>query len=49
VLDPAFGTRCSTVLTIGTDETLRIAERRFGADGSPAGESEYPLNAMGSC
>jgi uncharacterized protein with NRDE domain len=45
VLDPTFGTRCSTVLTIGADETLRIAERRFAADGSPAGESEYALNA----
>jgi uncharacterized protein with NRDE domain len=48
VLDPTFGTRCSTVLTIGVDETMRIAERRFGADGSPAGESEYALNATGS-
>ena len=48
VLDPGFGTRCSTVLTIGVDDTLRIAERRFDAEGSPAGESEYALNAAGS-
>ena len=27
------------------DDALRIAERRFAADGSPAGESEYALNA----
>jgi uncharacterized protein with NRDE domain len=47
VLDPAYGTRCSTVLTIGSDDALRIAERRFAADGSPAGESEYALNAGG--
>ncbi len=45
VLDSTYGTRCSTVLTIGVDDALRIAERRFAADGSPAGESEYALNA----
>jgi uncharacterized protein with NRDE domain len=48
VLDPSYGTRCSTVLTIGIDESLRLAERRFDADGVPAGESEYALNAAGS-
>jgi uncharacterized protein with NRDE domain len=46
VLDPTYGTRCSTVLTI--DDTLRIAERRFDAQGSPAGESEYALNGTGT-
>ena len=46
VFDPAYGTRCSTVLTL--DDSLRIAERRFDADGSPAGESEYALNAAGT-
>jgi uncharacterized protein with NRDE domain len=46
VLDPTFGTRCSTVLTV--DGTLRITERRFDADGAPAGESEYALNAAGT-
>jgi len=47
VLDPSYGTRCSTVLTIG-DETLRFTERRFDAAGSPAGESEYALNGVGA-
>lgn len=42
VLDATYGTRCSTVLTI--DHRLRIAERRFDAQGSPTGESEYLLN-----
>jgi uncharacterized protein with NRDE domain len=42
VLDATYGTRCSTVLTV--DDRLRIAERRFDAQGSPAGESEYLLN-----
>jgi uncharacterized protein with NRDE domain len=45
VNDPVFGTRCSTVLTISVDDSLRIAERSFAADGSAAGESEYALNA----
>jgi len=47
VLDPSYGTRCSTVLTIG-DATLRFTERRFDAAGSPAGESEYALNGAGA-
>jgi uncharacterized protein with NRDE domain len=46
VLDPTYGTRCSTVLTV--DDTLRIAERRFDAQGSPAGQSEYALNEAGT-
>jgi uncharacterized protein with NRDE domain len=44
VLDPTYGTRCSTVLTISYDDALLIAERRFDAHGDPAGESEYALN-----
>jgi uncharacterized protein with NRDE domain len=46
VFDPTYGTRCSTVLTL--DDSLRIVERRFDADGAPAGESEYALNAAGT-
>jgi uncharacterized protein with NRDE domain len=45
VLDASFGTRCSTVLTISADGALRIAERRFDADGKPSGETERVLNA----
>lgn len=44
VLDPAYGTRCSTVLTISGQETLRIVERRFDAEGALAGQSEHLLN-----
>jgi uncharacterized protein with NRDE domain len=44
VLDPTYGTRCSTVLTISRDDELFITERRFDARGDPAGESEYALN-----
>jgi uncharacterized protein with NRDE domain len=45
VLDASFGTRCSTVLTISAVGALRIAERRFDADGKPSGETERVLNA----
>ncbi|HET9473181.1 MAG TPA: NRDE family protein [Steroidobacteraceae bacterium] len=45
VLDPTYGTRCSTVLTLSGDDSLAIAERRFDANGDAAGESEYALNA----
>lgn len=44
VLDPAYGTRCSTVLTISDGGTLRITERRFDADGNPTSEAERALN-----
>jgi len=45
VLDETYGTRCSTVLTISTDDTLRIVERRFDARGDSSGETEHVLNA----
>jgi len=45
VLDPRYGTRCSTILTISYDDELAIAERRFDAAGLATGESEYVLNA----
>ena len=35
VLDPTYGTRCSTVLTIGHDGALLMTERRFDANGDP--------------
>lgn len=37
---PAYGTRCSTVLTIAADGRGRIIERRFDAAGADAGETE---------
>ena len=44
VLDPSYGTRCSTVLTISHQGALRITERRFDRDGAPSGQSEHVLN-----
>ena len=44
VLDPTYGTRCSTVLAISDSGTLSITERRFGADGGQTAEAERVLN-----
>src|SRR5262245_61878744 len=45
VLDPTFGTRCSTILTMPHDDSLDISEHRFDKAGLPAGDSEYALNS----
>ena len=44
VLDPGYGTRCSTVLAISNRGALRITERRFDASGAASGQSEHLLN-----
>ena len=44
VLDPTYGTRCSTVLSISDAGTLTIAERRFDAVGGLTAEAEHSLN-----
>lgn len=38
---PGYGTRCSTLLTIGRDRRVCLAERRFGPDGHIEGESRF--------
>jgi uncharacterized protein with NRDE domain len=43
VLHPQFGTRCSTLVMIGHDESLRVQERRFDASGALTGESGWTL------
>src|SRR4029079_12974705 len=44
VFDPAYGTRCSTVITISEDGTLSITERRFDAGGIQTSQAERALN-----
>lgn len=39
IVTPEFGTRCSTVLMLGTNGEVRISERRFDAEGRSAGEN----------
>jgi uncharacterized protein with NRDE domain len=40
ILDPRYGTRCSTVLLAGEDRRVRYAERGFAPDGEP-GETRH--------
>ena len=44
VLDANYGTRCSTVLTVSDQGTMRIIERRFDSEGTQTGQSEHLLN-----
>lgn len=44
VLDPEYGTRCSTILT-ADDEQMALVERRFDADGRVSGQSDYRVPA----
>jgi len=44
VLDPGYGTRCSTILTMGNDGVLALVERRYDAEGHVSGQSEHLLN-----
>jgi uncharacterized protein with NRDE domain len=42
IVHPVYGTRCSTVLTIG--ERVRYAERAFGPDGEPGETRHFEFN-----
>ena len=44
VLNPQYGTRCTTVLLFGHDGRAWISERRFDATGATTGQSEWRLN-----
>ena len=47
VLNPVFGTRCSTALMLTANGALHVIERRFDALGEMSGETEVELNATG--
>jgi uncharacterized protein with NRDE domain len=42
---PLYGTRCSTVLLIGSDGAARMIERRFDAEGRMTGETGISFSA----
>lgn len=46
ILNPDYGTRCSTVLRITSEGTIDFAERTFHPDGGIAGEVQYQLKMM---
>ncbi|MGB6487451.1 MAG: NRDE family protein [Steroidobacteraceae bacterium] len=43
VLNPSYGTRCSTLVAIEPAGGCFVAERRFDPGGAPSGETEYRL------
>ena len=47
IVDERYGTRCSTVLTIANDGSVRFVERSFDAEGRMTGEAahEFALGA----
>jgi uncharacterized protein with NRDE domain len=42
---PLYGTRCSTLVMIGHDDSLGVWERRFDPSGAISGESSWSLAA----
>jgi uncharacterized protein with NRDE domain len=47
IMSELYGTRCSTVITIGRDGNVRFIERSFDADGGRAGQVEFEFAATG--
>jgi uncharacterized protein with NRDE domain len=43
VLNPRYGTRCSTLVALEPTGACYLAERRFDPSGAPSGEAEYRL------
>jgi uncharacterized protein with NRDE domain len=43
VVHPLFGTRCSSLVMIGYDDSLHMQERRFDAQGAITGQSSFTL------
>jgi len=41
---PGYGTRCSTLVAIGRDGHVSMAERRYASDGRIEGESRFAFN-----
>jgi uncharacterized protein with NRDE domain len=44
IRNPLYGTRCSSVVAIGHEGHGLFIERRFNAQGEPAGETSLPFN-----
>ena len=47
IVHPAYGTRCSTVLTIDDAGNVRFLERSFGPDGRPGGDAKFVFESGG--
>jgi uncharacterized protein with NRDE domain len=45
VVNPRFGTRCSTTLLIGRDGAMEVSEQSYAPDGSVTGREAFSLDA----
>ena len=48
IVNPNYGTRCSTVLRLTSDGTIDFAERSFNSEGGIAGDVRYQVNINSS-
>jgi uncharacterized protein with NRDE domain len=48
IVNPYYGTRCSTVLRITSEGTIDFAERTFNPEGGIAGEVRYQVKMNSS-
>lgn len=46
IVNPQYGTRCSTVLLVGEDDTIRYAERSFSPDGAEGETLHFEFSAQ---
>ena len=46
IVNPQYGTRCSTVLLLSTDGRVRYAERSFAADGTEGETLQYEFSSQ---
>ena len=41
IVSATYGTRCTTVVTVGRDGNVRLVERSFDPSGKPTGDVDY--------
>lgn len=45
IVSPSYGTRCTTVVLIGKDDSVKVTERRYAPDGSTVGRTQIAFHA----
>lgn len=45
IVSPRYGTRCTTVVLVGRDGGVQVAERRYAPDGSTVGRTQVAFHA----
>lgn len=46
IVDPAYGTRCTTVVLVGRDLSIEVEERRYGRDGEPTARTTVAFQCL---